>query len=281
MNEFLIENIPYLPQLNNRENPYGSCNVTSMSMCLGWGGIDPILEGEQIEDVLYNFLLEKKYSRHYPYDLARGTNEFREKYFPENSTFVTLRTDATWQDIEKHISAGKPCVVHGWFTKSGHIVTIVGKYGNGEGWLVNDPYGEWFDWGYDTSRKGEALKYSHKLMDSTCGPNGTIWCHFFDSIHPIPFPKIENRYRSNEKDVTLQKIYDQKLEVFENEINNYSVLVKQMQIRLKTLQFKPGETDSIWGEKTKSAYFDFCKKYDFYPEFPLNSKIAEMLIEAK
>lgn len=281
MTDYIIENAFYNRQTDNTENPHGSCNVTSMTMGLRWGGIPNTLNGNQLEDELYNFLLDNGLSRHYPYDLARGTNEFREKYFPDNSTFVTLRTDATWEDVEKHISDGKPCVVHGWFTESGHIITIVGKYGAGEGWIVNDPYGEWFDWGYDCDRSGEKLKYSHNLMNKTCGPDGTMWVHFFDSTHPTPYPKIEQRFRGAEGDIILQKIYEEKLEVFESEINNYSVLVKQIQVRLTKLGFECGKPDSVWGKKTKAAYFDFCSRYEISPELPLDSRISEILIEAK
>lgn len=279
MSEILIPNAVYKSQIDNENNPHGSCNVTSMAMGLCWGGCPGAIDGRQIEDWIYEYLLNKGYSRHAPYDLARGTNEWRERNFCDNSTFATLRTDATWQQIEKHVAEGKPCVVHGWFTKSGHIVAIVGKY-NG-GWIVNDPYGEWFPDGYDTYKSGEQVRYSHQLMDGTCGPDGTIWCHFFDKSHPDPFPKIEDRYRGTEGDIILQKIYHEKLEVSYSEINNYSVLVRQIQVRLTAIGFNPGKTDSIWGAKTESAYTSFCNKFQIDSAFPIDAKISELLIEAK
>jgi hypothetical protein len=279
MVKFLINNPVYKSQLDNMYNPTGSCNVTSQAMGLCWGGVPRTLNGNQLEDELYNFLIDNGYSRHYPYDLARGTNEFRQKYFSDNKTCVVLKTNATWEEIEKHIKSGKPCVVHGWFTNSGHIVTIVGV--TDSGWIVNDPYGEWFYWGYDTNKTGEQVEYSKTLINETCGPDGTIWCHFFDNKSPNVYPKIENRYRGLETDIILQKIYKEKLEVYESEIHNHAFLVKQIQIRLKDLGFKPGKTDSIWGNITKMAYFKFCQDYNISPELPITSEISKILIEAK
>lgn len=280
MSKFLINNPVYKSQLDNIHSPTGSCNVTSMAMGLCWGGVPKTLnENQQLEDELFNFLIYNGYSRHYPYDLARGSNEFRKKYFPENNTFIVLKTNAKWQDIRNHIKSDKPCVIHGWFTSSGHIVEIVGIVD--DGWIINDPYGEYGTYGYDTSKSGEQLEYSHVLMDKFCGPDGTIWCHFFDNKSPNIYPKIDNRYCGNETDITLQKVYQEKLEIYESEIKNHSYLVKQIQIRLTDLGFKPGQNDSIWGNMTKIAYYKFCKNFNISPELPITSEIAKILIEAK
>ncbi|HLO51488.1 MAG TPA: C39 family peptidase, partial [Kamptonema sp.] len=48
-------NVPYLSQLDNENNPYGSCNVTCVAMCLGFLGhplVDPVTN-QQLEDELY------------------------------------------------------------------------------------------------------------------------------------------------------------------------------------------------------------------------------------
>ncbi|WP_293282361.1 C39 family peptidase [Microcoleus sp. PH2017_36_ELK_O_B] len=40
MKNFVKLDVPYLSQLDNKRNPTGSCNVTSVAMCLLWGGCD-------------------------------------------------------------------------------------------------------------------------------------------------------------------------------------------------------------------------------------------------
>jgi len=43
---------------------------------------------------------------------------------------------------------------------------------------VNDPWGEWFSWGYQNST-GENLHYSYNLMNRVSyGASKTTWAHF-------------------------------------------------------------------------------------------------------
>lgn len=164
--------VPYLSQLDNRLNPYGSCNVTCVAMCLYYLGY-PRPEGVQLEDQLYQKLEDLGKSRHDPYDLQFliGTHPGFKDIF---------RVDGGFRDIQTSIDAGNPVIVHGYFTKSGHIIVIRGY--DDKGFLVNDPYGEWFSSGYDNSRSGERLHYSYNLIARTCSPEsqsnpGNIWYH--------------------------------------------------------------------------------------------------------
>lgn len=61
-------NVPYLSQLDNHFNPYGSCNVTCVAMCLYFLGY-PRHEGTQLEAELYQKLEKLGRSRCDPYDL--------------------------------------------------------------------------------------------------------------------------------------------------------------------------------------------------------------------
>jgi len=164
--------VPYLSQLDNRLNPYGSCNVTCVAMCMYYLGY-PRREGAQLEDELYQKLDELGKSRHDPYDLQYliGTYPGFKDIF---------RTDGGFRDIQTSIDAGNPVIVHGYFTKSGHIIVIRGY--DDKGFLVNDPYGEWFSCGYDNSRSGQRLHYSYNLIARTCSPESqsnpsNIWYH--------------------------------------------------------------------------------------------------------
>jgi len=164
--------VPYLAQLDNEQNPYGSCNVTSVAMCMKYlapgrnFGCPP---GMQLEDFLQNVLESHGKSRHSPYDL-----EWLLKHFGVPDTFSPV---AKWGDAKGWLEGGNPLIVHGYFTQSGHIIVIRGYNDNGD-CIVNDPYGEWFSSGYRTDLSGENLVYSDELMKRCCGPDGDLWLHF-------------------------------------------------------------------------------------------------------
>ena len=165
--------VPYHSQLNNRQNPYGSCNVTCVAMCLHHLGMDPKPGGEQLEDVLYRRLETEGRSRHNPYDLKALIESYPgfKDIFRENGSFDAIRSS---------IDAGNPVIIHGYFTSFGHIIVIRGY--DERGFIVNDPYGEWFSSGYDNSRSGDGLHYSYGLIARTCSPESVndprhIWYH--------------------------------------------------------------------------------------------------------
>lgn len=164
--------IPHLSQLDNRLNPYGSCNVTCVAMCLYYLGY-PRQPGTQLEDELYKKLEDLGRNRHDPYDL-----QFLVGTYPGYKDI--FRVDGGFRNIQTSIDAGNPVIVHGYFTPTGHIIVIRGY--DQQGFIVNDPYGEWFSGGYDNSRSGERLHYSYALIARTCSPESksdprNIWYH--------------------------------------------------------------------------------------------------------
>ncbi|HEY9632459.1 MAG TPA: C39 family peptidase [Coleofasciculaceae cyanobacterium] len=161
--------VPYLSQLDNVTDPYGTCNVTSVAMCMAYLG-HPIRnsQGEQLEDELNAYCYEHSLDRHVGEDLAKVLRAYGYK--------DDYQSNAKWEDVKKWLDQGNPCIVHGYFTDSGHIIVIIGY--NQKGWIVNDPYGEWYSSGYDTSRTGAGLTYSYDMMERVCGPNGTMWIHY-------------------------------------------------------------------------------------------------------
>lgn len=162
-------NVPYKSQLDNYYNPTGSCNVTSIAMCLEYLGV-PRYDNRfrQLEDELYQWCIDKGYSRHSPQDLAQVVRDYKRK-----DDFTVWGTIEHCQD---HLRGGNPCVIHGYFTSFGHIIVLVGFDENG--FIVHDPYGEWFASGYDTSRSGAFLHYSYDLIRHTCIPDGQFWVHY-------------------------------------------------------------------------------------------------------
>ncbi|MFM7313622.1 MAG: C39 family peptidase [Cyanobium sp.] len=164
--------VPHLSQLDNRLNPYGSCNVTCVAMCLHYLGY-PRCPGSSLEDELYLKMERLGWDRHDPYDLQHliGTVPGYRDLF---------RVDGSFDDVRRAIDAGHPVIMHGYFTRYGHIIVVRGY--DKTGFLVNDPYGEWFSSGYDTSRSGERLHYSYDLIARTCSPEShndpaNIWFH--------------------------------------------------------------------------------------------------------
>lgn len=162
-------NVPYKSQLNNWYNPSGSCNVTSIAMCLEYLGV-PRYDNRfrQFEDELYQWCLDRGYSRHNPEHLAQVVKDYHRK---DDFTY--------WGTIERckdHLRSGNPCVIHGYFTSFGHIIVLVGF--DEKGFIVHDPYGEWFPNGYNTSASGSYLHYSYDLIRRTCLPDGEFWVHY-------------------------------------------------------------------------------------------------------
>ncbi|HAT12513.1 MAG TPA: hypothetical protein DCS91_01905 [Microcoleaceae bacterium UBA11344] len=75
-----------------------------------------------------------------------------------------------------HLSADNPCIIHGYFTAAGHIIVLIGF--DNEGFFVQDPYGEWFESGYDTEATGKALHYSYELIIRKCAYDDEFWVHY-------------------------------------------------------------------------------------------------------
>lgn len=161
--------VPYKSQLDNALNPPGACNVTSLAMCLGFLRCDRRnLRYEQFEDELYAHMQSNQLSRHSPQDLALVARDYGAR---DRFTY-----NATFDAVKEHLRGGNPCITHGYFTSFGHIIVLVGY--DADGFIVHDPYGEWFKGGYDTSASGAYLHYSYELIQRTCAHDGQFWVHF-------------------------------------------------------------------------------------------------------
>lgn len=160
--------IPHHPQLDNHHSPYGSCNVTSYSMIAAWLGIKPANPNEQLEDEFWRWLVNRGMNPESHADLVVLAREY--------GIDSTFKTNATWDEVRSHLQSGRPCIVAGYTTRSGHIFVIRGY--DDQGFWCNDPYGEWFEDGYRTDLSGENLHYSERLMNRHVGSDGDLWCHF-------------------------------------------------------------------------------------------------------
>jgi uncharacterized protein YvpB len=162
-----ILDVPHFSQLNNVYHPEGTCNLTCAAMCLYYHGVRAKKKGVQLEDELFEYVYDNKLSRHSAEHIAKVIRAFGcQDKFTWNGTIA---------EIEQSIDAGNPCIIHGMFTRSGHIIVVRGY--DDAGLFVNDPYGEFWDTGYDTGVSGEKLHYSHGLIQRTCAYDGEFWVH--------------------------------------------------------------------------------------------------------
>jgi uncharacterized protein YvpB len=176
--------VPYRSQRDNLYNPSGSCNVTSLAMCLLYHGLSGDSDG-QLEDELYEAMDLQGLSRHNPYHLK----VIAEQYGAQDDFVSNAQID----QVKQAIDSGVPVIAHGYLTSFGHVIVIIGY--NETGFIVHDPYGEWHDFGYDLNdeknqNKGEGLTYSYGLFRRLFMPDGGAWCHFLDTKLQKP-PSID------------------------------------------------------------------------------------------
>ncbi len=158
---------PYFNQYDNEFFSASTCQNTSLAMVLakyGWkGNPDQITKG-------------------YGKDMAQtpGGLEYVFNAIAEQEGMkvrIKSHTAGTMEMINKLLAEGKPVIAHGWFTKSGHVVTITGF--DGQNYTVNDPAGKWneqFKGGY-SSESGKGVKYSKEALTEALVENGEVWCH--------------------------------------------------------------------------------------------------------
>ncbi len=175
--------VPYLSQIDNRENPYGSCNVTSVAMVLKYYGFVGNGDG-QFEDQLYKRMITKGWSRHSWWDLAKLVQTY--------PLFDNVTERGTLQGIRDSLNLKRPVILHGYFTRFGHIIVVYGY--DATGFMVHDPYGRWTSSGYEVNsgtnqERGKALHYSTNVIARTCSPESTsnpkhIVMHSIGEVQP-------------------------------------------------------------------------------------------------
>ena len=171
--------VPYWDQKLNAVNPYGTCSITSLAMITDYFGLtDPAVLGQRTPDYLnsrFGVLQDVP-------SLAWGFNTIaQEKGSPLRDIGVT---NGTLTQLRALASAGKPTIVHGWFTAPGHLLVVTGY--DGTHYTVNDPYGVWNlqKWGsYDTSKSGKGVRYPKAAFEYAINDNGSgndLWLHRFE-----------------------------------------------------------------------------------------------------
>ncbi len=165
----------YLSQRDNQIAPWGTCNCTCVAMCMAKAGIVGDGSLPQLEDQLTQKMLKEGWNRQNPYHLQ---HLFTWKKVPS-----MFDPKATVEQVKQHLASGKPCITHGWFTPSGHIIVLKGyddaAYNGRGAWICHDPNGEWNADGYSHQQgAGESVLYSYQMIRETCQTGGQFWVHF-------------------------------------------------------------------------------------------------------
>jgi hypothetical protein len=125
--EGVVLDVPYFYQYDNDYEPGGTCGITSTAMALGWW-----YPGVWTPDELY--LTYGKPQAQSP----DGITEIMEW----EGLYADYTYGGTRDQIRDHLDAGRPVIVHGYWTSAGHIAVIVGY--TDTDWIVNDPAGDWY-----------------------------------------------------------------------------------------------------------------------------------------
>lgn len=161
--------VPYLSQRDNKYYPGGTCNVTSYAMALTYLGVRPRDPKNQLEDELSQYMLKHGKDRHNHADLVWVAREYGAQ--------ARFGMNRTWAQIREEIRAGRPVVVSGKFTQSGHIIAIIGLHG--DDFIVHDPWGNAMT-GYK-SHNGRQVLYPFAYMHAKTRALSVDakWAHFF------------------------------------------------------------------------------------------------------
>lgn len=144
--------VPYYYQYNNAYNPSGSCQNTSVAMLLTHYGC------KTTPDTI-SATWGTSYAQS-PAGLAEVFNSYASKCGIKQR--LKAHTDGDTADVNALLAAGKPVIVHGYFTSYGHVLVLTGY--DGSQYCANDPAGIWketFKGGYyySDSDDGKGIKY--------------------------------------------------------------------------------------------------------------------------
>jgi uncharacterized protein YvpB len=162
--------VPYLRQTDNAVDPNQTCNVTAMAMCAHYHGVRGNGDG-QLEDQFAREMASGGYDR---YDMESMTRFLNTKPGVSATFSQSFSVDRLVHSINK----GVPVIVSGRFTPSWHFIVIVGYDAVRKTFIVHDPYGEYWQTGYDTATHNGIEEYSYRLIRALCNDDGrsdTIW----------------------------------------------------------------------------------------------------------
>jgi uncharacterized protein YvpB len=176
MDDFPLD-IPYFYQYQNQLSPSVTCQNTSIAMVLkhyGWRGIPDQITSE----------FGKNYAQS-PAGLADVFNTLSSR--SGLSKKIIPNTSGSIEGLKRELDQGHPVIIHGYFTRSGHVVVVVGYDQNG--YWVNDPAGRWaqsFKGGYPNAYQepsvGKKIYYKKSAFEAAVSTSDgyaylPLWYH--------------------------------------------------------------------------------------------------------
>lgn len=161
----LVSGVPYFSQRDNVHRPLATCNVTSLAMALRYHGVSPRRAGQQLEDELFELATSRACMERYA---AQSPDLFRQGVPPyevydnlvwlaqQRGLLASFSTERALAEFDDELQGGRPVLISGAFTGSGHIVLLIGRTAAGD-FVCHDPYGDWN--GRYRERRGEARIY--------------------------------------------------------------------------------------------------------------------------
>ncbi len=145
-----VSDVPYFYQYANQYSPGSTCQNTAIAMLLGWYG----WTGNPDTITL-------KFGKSYG-QTPGGVAEIFNYYAKQMGIPQRLKphTAGTIGAMKALLAAGRPVIIHGYFTSAGHVMLTLG-YGGGK-YTVHDPAGQWnqnFKGGYGSGWAPTAGKY--------------------------------------------------------------------------------------------------------------------------
>ena len=180
--------VPAYSQLDNLNKPHQTCSYTSLAMVLEYFDKDShkldALDGGQLEDEMSRYAEDVM-------GLQRGNPShmellINEVYGPIVGIKAHFDPYGSRAKIKGAIDSGSPCVLHGYFTPSGHVLVVIGyddeAYGGAGAYIVQDPYGE-CDLSVPTYEgmptKVGPHRYSYRRVEELCVVADTFWVHTY------------------------------------------------------------------------------------------------------
>ncbi|WP_017663118.1 C39 family peptidase [Baaleninema simplex] len=159
--------VPYFSQRDNPSYSWATCNTTAIAMVFYYYGLRPTYSS-QLEEELFQWIVQR-------YGVGAQTNHAVLSEMIRAYGYRTVfRTNCRWKEIDKEIAEGRPVILPGYFTATGHIVTVIGY--TPSGLIVNDPWGNALT-GY-TNTYGAKLLYPNNYLIEKAGTDGNVWSHF-------------------------------------------------------------------------------------------------------
>lgn len=168
-----LPNVPYFFQYDNRLFPGSSCQNTSIAMVLaylGWRG-NP-------DDITSAY---GKYMAQEPAGLARLFNIYGQNMGA--SMRLLPNTNGSIAGLKSELDRGHPVIIHGYFTRAGHVVVVLGY--DEDGYYVHDPAGAWsqvFKGGYSSGGSGRTTFYRRSAFEAAIATSDgynrlPLWYH--------------------------------------------------------------------------------------------------------